>query len=592
MNLASQLKPATSPDAHDLAEYVRTKSDEFRRRLGRPLRVLHIGNIANNAYVNAKIMRRLGIEADVLVIDYYHVMGCPEWEEGVIVELAGTHDRPDWNKSLISSFERPTWFVQGPEQLCLRYLRAKQRSSAVSKRYTAPLLWYCMKLSGAQSGPQKFAYNTVSRFVAAARRLISIVPRIPWILLHKAKELFGSAERKPSPRILNLAEKSADLILAPVLIVAAFVIAIYRDLTRRGRSKMRARRRMDPSKPLRLSDTALAKDTKAYMTRAQKFKDVFAYYDVVQGYSTDGIYPLLAGKRTFACYEHGTLRDVPFQDDRTGRICSFTYRNAPVVFITNTDCVAAADKLGIPKERQYPLPHAFDSDRVVHFQNAHAETYFPRNDPVTFISPARHHWKKADMLSWLKGNDVVIRAARLLADENLKFKIIVVRWGREVSESERLMSELGVEDFFEWIDPAPKARLWEYYMSCNGVFDQFTIPAIGSVSFEALAFGRPLFTRIDEKVFADFFGESPPLFNVHTPEGLAAAVAPLIRDPSAYRDVEEAARRWAARYHSSDRILQIQLDAYEKLMSGTGPTSRQIADAVPTSGNTRVPVAL
>jgi len=29
-------------------------------RLGRPLRVLHIGNIANNAYNNARIQRQYG----------------------------------------------------------------------------------------------------------------------------------------------------------------------------------------------------------------------------------------------------------------------------------------------------------------------------------------------------------------------------------------------------------------------------------------------------------------------------------------------------------------------------------------------------
>jgi hypothetical protein len=34
------------------------------------LRVLHVGNIANNVYVNAKLLRRAGVEADAL---------CDEW---------------------------------------------------------------------------------------------------------------------------------------------------------------------------------------------------------------------------------------------------------------------------------------------------------------------------------------------------------------------------------------------------------------------------------------------------------------------------------------------------------------------------------
>ncbi|KAG1702758.1 hypothetical protein GQR58_004261 [Nymphon striatum] len=40
--------------------------EEFEIENGRPLRVLHIGNIANNAFINAKIMRKIGIHADVV----------------------------------------------------------------------------------------------------------------------------------------------------------------------------------------------------------------------------------------------------------------------------------------------------------------------------------------------------------------------------------------------------------------------------------------------------------------------------------------------------------------------------------------------
>ena len=55
---------------------------EINRIMGRKLRVLHIGNIANNAYNNARIQRQYGIDADVLCHDYYHVMATPEWEDG------------------------------------------------------------------------------------------------------------------------------------------------------------------------------------------------------------------------------------------------------------------------------------------------------------------------------------------------------------------------------------------------------------------------------------------------------------------------------------------------------------------------------
>jgi len=563
-----------------LATYVQTKTGQLARRLGRPLRVLHIGNIANNAYVNAKIMRRAGIEADVLVIDYYHIMGCPEWEEGAVSRLAGTHDRPHWSASVVSGFVRPNWFVQGPAELCAAYLRAKNAGNPVAQwlRWAA-LNWHLNSSIGWRRHIVKSSASIrhgvagletlMIRQIVRAGKLPRRVARKLWRMarhtkfksyFHKLRQATLSAgsssnsNRRPYGSILQTSKSVA-------LLAAALSIAVYRDVTRKARMNRRVVAWKPPPPPKELLEDLIPPKQSAWL-----LKSVFDYYDVVQGYSTDGIYPLLAGKRSFACYEHGTLRDMPFQNSPVGRICRYTYLNAPAVFITNTDCIAAADRLGIPKERQHPIPHAFDSDRVIHFQKEHEATCFPRNDPVTFIAPARHHWKNADMVSWLKGNDVAIRAAQLLAEQGLKFKIVFVRWGEQREESERLIADLDVGDYFEWIDPLPKQRLWQYYMSCNGVLDQFTIPAIGSVSFEALAFGRPLFTRIDEKVFKEFFGEAPPLFNVHTPKGLASAVAPLIRDPAIYRDVEEKAKRWTAQYHSSDRILKIQLDAYEKIL--------------------------
>ena len=39
---------------------------DFEKEKGRPLKILHVGNIANNAYLNAKLQRKFGIIADVI----------------------------------------------------------------------------------------------------------------------------------------------------------------------------------------------------------------------------------------------------------------------------------------------------------------------------------------------------------------------------------------------------------------------------------------------------------------------------------------------------------------------------------------------
>ena len=97
----------------------------LRATLGRPPRVLHIGNIANNAYNNARIQRRHGIEADVLCYHYFHIMGCPEWEDGTF-EGEVDADLPNWFATSLGGWSRPDWFVQGPTIQSVQYLKARR----------------------------------------------------------------------------------------------------------------------------------------------------------------------------------------------------------------------------------------------------------------------------------------------------------------------------------------------------------------------------------------------------------------------------------------------------------------------------------
>jgi hypothetical protein len=98
----------------------------FEERNGRQPSVLHIGNIANNAYLNASILNASGIDCDVLCYDYYHVMACPEWESAAFEPESVDQFRPRWSEVDVHGFERPRWFVQGPLNTCLDYLIARR----------------------------------------------------------------------------------------------------------------------------------------------------------------------------------------------------------------------------------------------------------------------------------------------------------------------------------------------------------------------------------------------------------------------------------------------------------------------------------
>jgi hypothetical protein len=80
------------------------KQDRFR--------ILHIGNIANNAYLAAFAEREVGIEAYVLSVDYTHIMGSPEWEHCKISRTENKHFSRDFS-DCGCEYKRPNWFYQG-----------------------------------------------------------------------------------------------------------------------------------------------------------------------------------------------------------------------------------------------------------------------------------------------------------------------------------------------------------------------------------------------------------------------------------------------------------------------------------------------
>lgn len=89
------------------------------------LRAIHLGNIANNGYLNAKLLRSRGWSCEVVSPDYSHVMGCPEWEEADFSADAVDEQRPDWGSIEMVGFRRPSWFTDGSFDACAAKLRER-----------------------------------------------------------------------------------------------------------------------------------------------------------------------------------------------------------------------------------------------------------------------------------------------------------------------------------------------------------------------------------------------------------------------------------------------------------------------------------
>jgi glycosyltransferase involved in cell wall biosynthesis len=294
------------------------------------------------------------------------------------------------------------------------------------------------------------------------------------------------------------------------------------------------------------------------------WRDIFRHYDIIVGYSTDAAIPMLAGIKNYCAYEHGTIRAIPFEDSQQGRLCKSSYQAAPIVFITNTDNLAAADRLELTEEQRVCLPHAFDEKKLLKFQSHHAHIH-PPSDHVVFMAPARQDWIRNDP-NWSKGNDKIFRAAASLARSGRKFVIRCIAWGVDLQASKDLVAELSLENHVEWLEVMPKTDLWKEYLAAHAVIDQFVISGISGVTFESLTFGKRVITMDDGVTNRRFFGEPPPLLAARSIKDLTKRLREVLDDPNDEVGTGLASSNWLKTYHSKQKTVTLEENAFYRLL--------------------------
>ncbi|MCO6390176.1 glycosyltransferase [Aliihoeflea aestuarii] len=513
---ASTAAGLVGPDA-DRAEWLEWPR-RFQQKYRRPPRILHLGNVANYAYVNAKLMRAHGIEAEVFDPDFFHIMATPEWIEAHVEGDHGDDFRPDWTAVNLNGYKAPQWFLQTPMTMGLSYL-AMNRSS-----------WDARSLR---------------KVIDAHRRTVGV-----------GDGFVGG---------VHAAGVSQNVFMRGMKRAVRESMSFW--------SKLKGERFDLPELPDPHTEEDAGPSIIGVNMLRESFQRAFARYDIVQGYTISAAYPLAAGVKNTVAYELGTLRGLPFEDSPMGKLCAWTYRNAAATFVTNVDCVSSAHKLGIAPEKINAMLHAFDLDgAVAHARNPAA----PRHSAEVpfFFAPARHHWKMGNA-SWLKGNDVYIRAAGQLARRGYEFRFVMIEWGEELGLSRALIEQEGITDRVDWLRPLCRTRLWPYYLGAAAVVDQFKAPAFGGVALETLALGRPLISAFDREASRQFFGSAPSMFNVSTVEDVADAMAKVLDDPAGAQEIGLGGQRWMQNEHSVERQLSDQYRVYDSLVARNGISAQQ-----------------
>ena len=543
--------------------------------MGRPPRVLQIGNIANNAYLNAKILRRHGVEVDVCSPDYYHIMGCPEWEDADLPPARGSHFYPRWSRAELAGFQRPEWFAQGPAELCRAYLQARAEGRRRRARLLAARLsvqrylrsrvagaWLLHRVFGLLGreldlhgspleipsslrpleGAVEAAFRVMEGLVGLLRRVWALVRRVYWLCLGLFARVRAGAHR----------------------------LLLGRADVRPGSSSSRAAHQRLPESEMRFIEAGAA-----------PWRPLLEKYDAVIGYATDGWIPFGAGYRPYLAYEHGTIRHLPFQATLAGRLCRSVYEAADEVFVTNCDNVVAARRLCL--QRFCFVPHPVNEDWRASDEEVaqlRAELQSELNADFLIFHPSRHHWEGRRHPDWEKANDVLIHGiAQFVRDTGRKVGGVFVDWGATVAESRTLLDELGLGGRIRWVQPLPHRTMVRYVRAADVVADQFFLGAFGSTTPKALYLGTPVLLYLDETLHRWCFDEMPPILNARTPAEVRHELGRLAQDPDLSKRIADQGRDWYRAQHSNERIGRVLLAGLERASERAGGSASPDPDA-------------
>lgn len=544
-------------------EAVRSSSNRKGRRMeseikdgrmlvnGRPLRVLHIGNIANNGYNNAKILTEFGIDNDVMCGDYYHTMGCPEWEEA---DFSGediiNQFFPAWENVRLQHFRRPEWFAQGPRSSCLEYLK-RRRSGTLAEHQRS---WETLSSLRQQICSQQ--RQTVSDNLGANAELQrlwealnSLRQEICFLKRQTASDGLGAKLIKPfnwtGRKMRGACRRFVRLFGGPsafqqrVAELCAAFPRLFPD-------------RQDKLTPSDFSGWFPTNDEAPYLA----WCDLLRGYDVVIGYATEGIFPLLADVCPFVAYEHGTIRHIPFADDAQGRLCALTYRLASGTFVTNCDNMESARRLQLPNYCFVPHPINASSAKL-DAQKTRSEWLLAKSADFLLMHPTRHHWSVERDTDGEKGNDLLIRGfAQFVKTVSPRAHAIFVDWGGAVEKSKELIRSLDIQSSVTWITLQPNARMLNLIEASDCVADQFHLGTFGGIAPKGMMLGKPTLLCFDPSQHQGCFETMPPVVNSRTVQEIFEGLTRVYRDKAYVEQLAAAGRRWFAHNHSNERVAR------------------------------------
>jgi glycosyltransferase involved in cell wall biosynthesis len=167
-----------------------------------------------------------------------------------------------------------------------------------------------------------------------------------------------------------------------------------------------------------------------------------------------------------------------------------------------------------------------------------------------------------------KGNDKVFKAfAKFVSIYRKRAKLIVVEKGWDVEASKRLVRDLGIEKFVEWIKSVPKREIYQYYNIADVVLDQFVVGVLTLVSVEAMSCGTPVLSYVEKAPEEMFYAKMPPIVNINTVDSIYASMLSLADNEDFRKAIGNQGREWVEQNCQPDVAIPYYINLIDEVIN-------------------------
>jgi glycosyltransferase involved in cell wall biosynthesis len=229
--------------------------------------------------------------------------------------------------------------------------------------------------------------------------------------------------------------------------------------------------------------------------------------------------------------------------DQLGRLMGLSFNGARFLWISNPHVLGHCRRLGFGNGVHLPYP--MDDSRYCPGPPQARKQWQASHGPGFYVLSACRLDDK------VKGNaTTALGALAALARRLPALRFVFLTWGSDAAAFAERVRAAGLQDRFLILPPVGKARLIDYYRSCDCVLDQFVYGYYGATALEACAVGKPVIMRVRERQYAALCGgDVAPVLNCRDLGEAVRAIEALATNGDLCGRVGQQSREWLVRNH-------------------------------------------